>query len=49
MGSTGKKALTYSAGLIALYLGLKNYVGLSNNIKSATGGAVNVIKGFQGR
>jgi len=44
-----KTALKYSAGLIALYLGVYYATGGGNLINAATSGATNVIKAFQGR
>jgi hypothetical protein len=44
-----RKALLYSAGLIALYLAVEYYTGFSTDTKAATGGATNIIKAFQGR
>jgi hypothetical protein len=49
MGSTGKKALTYGAGLIALYLAVVHAGGFSKNVNSASSGSVNLVKAFQGR
>ena len=45
----GRKALTYSAGLIALYLGVFYATGSGAVIEASTTGAANLVKTFQGR
>lgn len=45
----GKKALTYGAGLIALYLGVYYATGAGNLIKTGAAGGVSLVKTFQGR
>lgn len=49
MGSTGRQALKWTAGLIALYLAVQQYYGLTHDISAASSGSVNVIKSLQGR
>lgn len=49
MNSTARKAFGYGAGLIALYLAVAYSTGFSQNVSSASTGAVNVIKAFQAR
>lgn len=44
-----KNALKLSAYLIALYLGVAYATGSGRLIKEGSGGAVSVIKAFQGR
>ena len=44
-----RKALTYSAVLIALYLGVYYATGSGTLITDATNGATSVIRAFQGR
>lgn len=44
-----KKIAAYSAGLIALYLGVYYSTGSGRLINGATSGATSVIKAFQGR
>jgi hypothetical protein len=44
-----KKALTYSAGLIALYLVVNYATGAGNVLKSGSAGAAGLVKTFQGR
>lgn len=44
-----RKAMMYSAGLIALYLVVEHYTGFSKDITSSGSGAQTVIKAFQGR
>lgn len=43
-----KKALTYGAGLIALYLAVAGK-GTSTLINAGSSGSVNIIKSLQGR
>lgn len=45
----GKKALTYSAGLIALYLGVAYASGSGTVLKNGAAGGVSLVKAFQGR
>jgi hypothetical protein len=45
----GRKALLYSAGLIALYLAVEHYTGFSKDVTSSTSGAGSLVKAFQGR
>lgn len=49
MGSTGRKALGYGFGLIALYLAVSYSSGFSQNVKSVAGGSTTLVKAFQGR
>lgn len=44
-----KKALTYGAGLIALYLVVEHYTGAGTLLSKGSTGGVSVIKAFQGR
>ena len=44
-----KKALTYSAGLIGLYLLVYYSTGSGTLINNSSSGAVNLVKAFQGR
>ena len=44
-----KKALTYGAGLIGLYLGVYYWTGSTHLINSGSQGGVNLVKAFQGR
>lgn len=44
-----KKVLTYSAGLIALYLAVYYSTGSGNLLKNGASGASSIIKTFQGR
>lgn len=44
-----KKALGYSAGLIALYLVVANGTKAGTAMKSGASGATSIIKAFQGR
>jgi len=44
-----KTALKYSAGLIALYLGVYYATGAGQLISNASSGSVGVVKAFQGR
>lgn len=44
-----KKALTYSAGLISLYLLVYYSTGSGTLINNASTGSVNLVKAFQGR
>lgn len=44
-----KKALTYSAGLIALYLVVQNAAGSGNLISRGAQGSAQLVKTFQGR
>lgn len=44
-----KKALVYSAGLIALYLVVENYTGFTKDAGAVSSGGVSVIKAFQAR
>ena len=45
----GRKALTYAAGLIALYLGVAYATGSGKLLDSAAKGSSNLVKTFQGR
>lgn len=45
----GKKALTYAAGLIALYLVVYNGTNAGKVISAGASGASTVTKTFQGR
>lgn len=45
----GKKVLTYSGGLIALYLVVRNYTGAGSVLTNGAKGASTVVKTFQGR
>lgn len=45
----GKKTLTYSAGLIALYLGVRYATGAGTVLKAGATGGSTIIKTFQGR
>ncbi|MFE7413137.1 hypothetical protein [Streptomyces laurentii] len=49
MGGGMKKALGYGAGLIALYLAVAYSTGFSKGVSSASSGATNLVKAFQGR
>lgn len=49
MGSTGRKVVTVSAGLIALYLILINFNGATSDTNAASTGSVSLVKAFQGR
>jgi hypothetical protein len=44
-----KKALTYGAGLIGLYLLVNSASGSGSLLKNGAAGGVSVIKAFQGR
>lgn len=44
-----KKALLYSALLIALYLGVEYYTGFSKDTTAAANGGSTLIRAFQGR
>lgn len=44
-----KKALTYGAGLIALYLAVEYSSGSGSLINNGAAGASSIIKSFQGR
>lgn len=44
-----KKALTYGAGLIALYLVVEHYTGFSKDVSASLSGVSNVAKTLQGR
>jgi hypothetical protein len=44
-----RKALTYGAGLIALYLVVANATGFGKAITSAGTAGTGVVKGLQGR
>lgn len=44
-----KKALTYSAGLIALYLVVANATGAGSVLRSGAAGGAGLVKTFQGR
>jgi hypothetical protein len=44
-----KKALTYTGGLIALYLVTNNWLGASGVLGSAANGGVSIITALQGR
>lgn len=43
------KMVKWGAGLIAVYLVVRNYTGAGKFISSSTSGASTVIKAFQGR
>ena len=47
--SFGKKLAAYGAGLIALYLVVRNYTGAAKVEQAGTSGGSNLIKAFQGR
>jgi len=44
-----KRALGYSAALLALYLGVVYFEGASSDIKAGGSGAKSIIAAFQGR
>lgn len=44
-----RKLLTYSAGLIALYLVVEHATGSGSLLKNGSSGGVSIIKAFQGR
>lgn len=44
-----KKALTYGAGLIGLYLVVEHWLGASNVVKASASGVSTVAKTLQGR
>lgn len=44
-----RKALTYGAGLIAIYLVVANSTGTKNVLTSGSSGLVNLTKALQGR
>lgn len=44
-----RKALTYGAGLIALYLLVEYSTGTGTLLKDGSGGAVSLVKALQGR
>lgn len=44
-----KKALLYSAGLIALYLIVRNSKGFATSAGATASGSANLVKAFQGR
>jgi hypothetical protein len=44
-----RKALTYAAGLIALYLVVVNYTGFSKDESATASGSEGLVKAFQGR
>lgn len=45
----GKKILTYSGGLIALYLAVAYASGTGSVIRAGANGGSTIIKSFQGR
>lgn len=45
----GKKALTYTAGLIALYLAVANASGLGKDMTDGANGGATIIKTLQAR
>jgi hypothetical protein len=45
----GRKALLYSAGLIALYLAVVNYTGFVHDTDATAQGSAGLVKAFQGR
>lgn len=45
----GRKLMTYGAGLIALYLGVRYATGAGQLVSAGANGAVSVTKAFQGR
>jgi hypothetical protein len=45
----GKKALTYGAGLIALYLGVYYYTGAGSLLKTGTSAVTQTVQAFQAR
>lgn len=45
----GKKAMVYSAGLIALYLVVAYSTGFARAANATGAGGVNLVKAFQGR
>jgi hypothetical protein len=45
----GKKALLYSAGLIAMYLAVAYGTGFAKATNAASSGGVGLVKAFQGR
>jgi hypothetical protein len=45
----GRKALMYSAGLIALYLVVINYTGAVHDTNAAAQGGAGLVRAFQGR
>lgn len=45
----GKKTLTYTGGLIGLYLIVRNYTGSGRVLSSGAAGGVSIIKTLQGR
>lgn len=44
-----KKALTYMAGLIALYLAVENFTGSGTVINDGASGVTSIVKSLQGR
>jgi len=44
-----RKFLAYGAGLIALYLVVKNYTGFAKDTSSAATGSEGLVEAFQGR
>lgn len=45
----GRKLALYAAGLIGLYLVVKNYTGFAKDESSASTGASGLVEAFQGR
>jgi hypothetical protein len=45
----GKKALTYSGGLIALYLAVRYATGTGSVLTAGANGGAKLVKTFQGR
>lgn len=45
----GRKALTYSAGLIALYLGVRYATGSGTLLRQGANGGSKIVRTFQGR
>lgn len=45
----GRKALVYTAGLIALYIAVAYGTNFGQTVTASTNGGVNVIKALQGR
>lgn len=44
-----RKALTYTAGLIALYLVVEHYTGAGTLLTKGSAGGVGIVKALQGR
>jgi hypothetical protein len=44
-----RKALTYTAGLIALYLVVEHYTGAGTLLTKGSQGGVGIVKALQGR